>query len=154
MNQSLNVKTNLEPTKEKTVNETRYKIGIVWIIMSLCAIAAASILFNFYPDKVGVLVSATDPSSFISLLAPEFQAHMFWLNLWWGLAFTLNVVRLCLGRWTAVTRWADVALSVLAAFVLGRMVLGGPISVFPTATTVAKLVLAIALGKTIIGLVK
>ena len=108
----------------------------------VCAVAGA---FNILPEKVGILVSATNPSSFLPLLAPEFQEHMPWLNLYWALAIGLSAVNLALTRECVVTRWADVALSGLAALVMMRLVLGGPISAYPAVTWGIKAALLVAL---------
>lgn len=120
-------------------------------IVNICLIAAASVLFNFFPEKVGMVTSATDPSSFTPLLAPEFQSYISWLNLWWGLAFSLYLVHLILRRWTLVTQWADVALRVFGAFLLGWMALGAPFIVVPWVSVTIKLILAAVCVLALIG---
>ena len=62
--------------------------------VNLCLIAASAMLFNVYPERVGLLKSVTVPSSFTPLLAPEFHTYLPWLNLWWGLTFSLNLAHL------------------------------------------------------------
>jgi hypothetical protein len=99
----------------------------VWLILDFCIIVASIVLFNVFPDRVGVLVSATDSSTFVPLLAPEFQMQMPWLNLWWGLALLLTAIKLVYGRWTAVLLWADFGLRVLGIRVLVALILGGPL---------------------------
>lgn len=103
------------------------QLNRAWLILDLCALVAAVILFNVFPDKVGVLVSATDSATFIPLVAPEFQIHMPSLNLWWSLALLLTVIKLIYGRWTVVLRWADLGLRVLGIYVLVSLILGGPL---------------------------
>jgi hypothetical protein len=120
----------------------------------MCLIGTLAVLFNFFSGKIGVLLSATDPSSFVPLFAPDFQVHLPWLNLWWALAFALCVAHLALHRWTATTRWVDLALSALGAWVLARIIMGGPISIYPAATILVKLALAGALLATVVALVK
>jgi hypothetical protein len=120
-----------DPAEDKAIREADpvhagpLKRG--WLILDLGILVASIVLFNVFPDRVGVLVSATDSSTFIPLLAPEFQTHMPWLNLWWGLALLLTVVKLVYGRWTAILLWADLALRVLGIRVLIALILGGPI---------------------------
>jgi hypothetical protein len=121
------------------------RIRVAWPVVRMCGICALAVLFNFFSSKVGIVVSATDPSSFVPLLAPEFRVHLPWLNLWWISAFGMCVAHLVLRRWTPVTRWADWGLYLLAVIVLGRLVLDGPISVFPVVSMFAKLVLGLAL---------
>ena len=103
------------------------RIFRVWPIVEIGILFSLLVLFNLFPAKVGILVSATDLSSFVPLLAPEFQPHLPWLNLWWGLALLLAVVKLIVGRWTVELRWADVCLGILGAYVLSRLVFAGPI---------------------------
>jgi hypothetical protein len=98
-----------------------------WLILDLCALVAVFIWFNVFPDKVGVLVSAADSATFVPLLAPEFQMHMPWLNLWWSLALLLTLVKLIYGRWTVVLQWADLGLRVWGIYILVSLILGGPL---------------------------
>jgi hypothetical protein len=99
----------------------------VWVAGEMIVILAAIILFNFFPEKIGVLGSLTDPRSFIPLLAPEFLDHLAWLNLWWGLALLLGGAKLIIGRWRTAMRWAGIGLQFFAGFILFRLVMGGPI---------------------------
>ncbi len=97
------------------------------LILDLCALVAAVLWVNVFPDKVGVLISATDSVTFVPLLAPEFQMHMPTLNLWWSLAVLLTVIKLVYGRWTVMLRWADLGLRVMGVYVLVSLILGGPL---------------------------
>jgi hypothetical protein len=107
------------------------RISIGWVIVRICILIVLIIQFNFFPERIGVIVSATAPTSFVPLLAPEFHANMPWLNFWWGLALILELTHLCLRRWQPWTRWADLALSVLVALVLLQIILQGAILVCP-----------------------
>lgn len=98
-----------------------------WLILDLFALVAVIVLFNVFPEKVGVIVSATDSTTFVPLLAPEFQVHMSSLNLWWSLALLLTVIKLVYGRWTVLLQWTDLGLRVLGIYVLVSLILGGPI---------------------------
>jgi hypothetical protein len=98
-----------------------------WLIVEMGCLIALIVLFNGFPDKIGILISATDPHSFYPLLAPGFQVHVPWLTLWWGLALCLAVIKFVYGRWTTALRWASLGLNILGMVVLGRLLLGGPI---------------------------
>lgn len=70
--------------KEETLKEIQKQDKMISVgrsIVNICVIAAASVLSNFFPERVGMIKSATDPSSFTPLLAPEFQSYLSWLNL-------------------------------------------------------------------------
>ena len=103
------------------------RIHRAWLIVEMGCLIALIVLFNAYPNRIGIIVSATDPHSFYPLLAPGFQAHVPWLTLWWGLALCLAVAKFAYNRWTVALRWANLGLNVLGMVVLGRLLLGGPI---------------------------
>ncbi len=128
-------------------------VSRAWTFVEMVLVLAAMVLFNFFPDRIGFIRSLTDPSSFRPLLAPEFQEHLPWLNVYWGLALTLCAVNLTLGRWTLTTRWAELGLNALAAYILWRMLLGGPLIVYLELTLLVKFGLAIALIVTSIEIV-
>ena len=118
-------------------------------LVDLLVIVAAAIVFNFFPQNVGVLVSATDPSSFIPLLAPEFQSYLLWLNIWWRVTFSLYVAHLVLGKWNLATRWIDIGRRLFGVVLLGWMMVGAPFIVVPWASAIVKLILA-AIGITML----
>ncbi len=120
-------------------------IHLVGTIVDLCLIVAASVLFNVFPEKVGFIRSLTEPSSFTLLLAPDFQNHMPWLNLFWGLAFSLCVANLVMLRWNIGTRSIDLALSILGIVILIELVLGGPLTVYGWLDRFVKFGLAVAI---------
>ena len=119
--------TNHPGTRPQT-GRTERIIGALFTIGSLIAIM---VLFNFFPGKIGIIVSANSPSRFVPLLAPEFKAHLPWLNLWWGLVLLLNLVELALSvahrygeRWQQAVRWVDLGLNLVGVFVLVRLITG------------------------------
>ena len=117
-------------------------------VFSLYAIVVLAILFNFYPEWVGIF--GFTPGKGIwhwPLLRPEFAIYLPLLNLWWGLAFTLNLVVLRQGRWRRETRWTEFALGLLAIGILLMVILGPPVFRFDR---IVKVVLIVALiGKAI-----
>jgi hypothetical protein len=129
-------------------------VNVVGTIVDLVMITAVSIVLNFLPNKVGIIKSLTDPSSFSPLLAPEFQDHMPMLNIYWGLAASLCIANLVLRRWNIVTRSAELGLNFLALVILVQMVLGGPLAVSAGLTLVFKLGLGIAVIPTCVAVIK
>ena len=97
------------------------------LVVEMGCLIALIVLFNAFPNRIGILISATDPHSFYPLLAPGFQVHVPWLTLWWGLALSLAVIKFAYNRWTVALRWANLGLNILGMVVLGRLLLGGPI---------------------------
>ena len=119
-------------------------ISIAGALVKIGVIIAVSALFNYYPDKVGVLESITDPSSFTPLLTPDFRPYLSWLNLWWGAALALHGVNLVARRWNVATRLVDIVIRLLSVWVLGWMALGVPFIAQPVAAVAARLGLAVA----------
>ena len=98
-------------------------IHVGWSAGRICALSALLLLFNRYPDRIGVAVSAGDPSSFVPLLAPEFlELFLLRLNVWWGLTLALDVVNLYAGRWLWGTRLLDCALAFFGMFIMAKII--------------------------------
>lgn len=131
------------------IEQRNDRIGRGRTLVDLFVIVAAAILFNFFPQKVGVMVSATDPSTFTPLLAPEFQSYLLWLNIWWGVTFSLYVAHFVLGKWNPATRRIDIARRLFGVVLLGWMVVGTPFIAVPWASAIVKLILA-AIGITML----
>ncbi len=121
------------------------RIGPVGTIVQLVLITSVSILFNFFPERIGVVKSLADLSTFSPLLAPEFQVHMRALNLYWGLATSLCRAHLVLRRWNIITRSADIGLNMLLLGILFQMVLGGPLAISTGITLAIKFGLSVAI---------
>ena len=106
----------------------RIELGSVIAEVVLCIIAL--IVFNFFPQWVGVgFRSSIDgaPAAWhaMPLLAPVFfEVYLPWLNVLWVAQIALNVVLLRQGRWRIATRIVDLVLTVFGGFILARMVLG------------------------------
>ena len=130
------------------------RVHVIGTVVDMGLITAAAIVLNFFPENVGIFKSLADPASFRPLLAPEFQVHLPMLNLYWGLATSLCIANLILGRWNLVTRSAELGLNMLALAILVQMVLGGPIAVSPGLTMVIKFGLAAAVIPTCVTVVR
>jgi hypothetical protein len=85
----------------------------------------ALVLFNVLPQRIGVLISAEDPGSFVPLLSPVFfERFLPWLNVYWSLTLGLAFVTLVLERWTVPTRLADIAINILGLSIFVTMLFG------------------------------
>jgi hypothetical protein len=131
--------------QDRATGNERDHVHVFGTLVEMILILALIVLFNNFPDKIGVIPSLTDPSSFKPLLAPEFQAHMPWLNVYWGLALSLCALNLALGAWNPFTRLAEIGLQALGAYILLRMITGGPLIVYSEFTLLVKFALALAL---------
>ena len=103
------------------------RVHVAGVVVRICFLIGAIVVFNAFPQWIGTYRSLDDPSSFVPLLAPEFQVHMPALNIWWALALTLDLLLLGLRRWTPAMRWADLGLTVFGMIILANMLAGPPI---------------------------
>ena len=130
MAENLNVRTGGETgnaSNRSMVRTGRTRIYRLLTVAEICILVGVIVLFNAFPEKVGIYSSAVEPYLFIPLLTPEWLAYMPWLNIWWGLALTLALVKLVYGRWTQALRWADLGLQLLSICVLASVILGGAV---------------------------
>jgi len=127
--------------------DDRNRISPVGHVFSMYAILALAVLFNFFPEWVGIVGFHSGEGSWrLSMLRPEFSAYMPLLNLWWGLAFVLNLLALRQGRWRRETRWAEFGLGLFGAVILFLIIVGPQVFRFDwIAKTFLKGVLVIAL---------
>jgi hypothetical protein len=113
--------------------EDRARIELGSVIVEIVFCVLALILFNFFPQWVGVSYrSSVDGAASawhsMPLLAPVFfEVYLPWLNVTWIAQIVLNVVLLRQGRWRIATRIVDLLLTAFGGFILARMVLGPPL---------------------------
>jgi hypothetical protein len=79
-------------------------------------IIALMIVFNFYPEWVGVHIFASGkPARVVTLSDIGVRLPLLALNLWWLLALLENLLLLKDGRWKTGTRWFQLGLGLFAA---------------------------------------
>jgi hypothetical protein len=121
---------------DNRINRLELGFGMIWT-------AAFLILFNFYPQWIGVATIANGEPGFFPFFAPAFAVHVSWLTLIWMLELMLKSVVLAQGRWTTITRWLELSLVPLTIFVLNRIRTGGEIFTIAGLTTAARQILAV-----------
>jgi hypothetical protein len=121
---------------DNRINRLELGFGMIWT-------AAFLILFNFYPQWIGVATIANGETGFFPFFAPAFAVHVPWLTLIWMLELMLKSVVLAQGRWTTITRWLELSLVPLTIFVLNRIRTGGEIFTIAGLTTAARQILAV-----------
>jgi hypothetical protein len=117
-----------EAVPKRIVRNGRAVIYRLGTVVEICILIGVLVLFNAFPEKVGFHNSAVEPYLFVPLLTPAWLPYLPWLNLWWGLALTLALVKLVYGRWTQVLRWADLGVQLLSIIVIASLLLGGGIA--------------------------
>ncbi len=95
--------------------------GLVWKVY---CIVAFFILFNFFPQYVGVVFFGGGEVRAISVFQMGLHVPIFLLNVWWATALALNMWLLREGRWTYESRWAEFGLGVFG-MVIAFLTLAG-----------------------------
>lgn len=119
-----------DPRNLRKVEEPEKEFKAWELIVDLVFTIAVIVLFNVYPDKVGLyyITSLGDTHvHFLPVLTAEFFRYMPFFNMLWGLKVALDVYLLSQRSWGNGTRWAQVGLSVLTLGVLFSLLSGAPI---------------------------
>lgn len=83
------------------------------------------LVFNVYPQVLGIFSFSGENSVFIPVLSEAFFKQLPWINLTWLLGIGLNLWLLRTGRWTPATRWCEVGLKI-AGVGITYLLLAGP----------------------------
>ncbi len=94
------------------------------LIIRLGVIASLALLFNFAPRWIGPLIVADGGLRVIPLLAPSYRVQLPLMNLWLAATFLLVLAQLKLSRRRRALSWARIALGLLGAVVLSRIIFG------------------------------
>jgi hypothetical protein len=96
------------------------------LIAEIVAIAVFGlVLFNLYPDSIGIYSFTEKGSSFIPFLSDAFFSYILWINLLWALQIGCNLILLQQMRWTSTTRWFWIAIKA-GGIALAYAMLMGP----------------------------
>ncbi len=113
-----------DPTKLEKIDDSN-RISPAGEIISIVFLAILLILFNFFPQFVGIYFFG-ESRGFISILVEGYQALMPWVNLWWLTSLAVKVVNLRSGRWTTWTRLAEIGVNLIGIYILYQIFSGAP----------------------------
>ncbi len=129
------------------------------MILEAVLTLAALVLFNLFPQWVGIGVMLNGMWVFTPILTPAFFQYLPWISVLWALTAALHILVVSQGRWQASTRWASLAL-VLFNIVVAERMLTGPalIAIDPAALsglapmidTISNAAIRLALGITVV----
>lgn len=106
------------------------KISIPGRVAGIYVILALFVLFNFFPQYVGIYFFSGSSTYTLSLADLGLRIPLMLLNLWWGLTLVLNVALLRRGRWSFETRLAEFGLGLFSAFLLYWIIAAsGPVAI-------------------------
>ncbi|HET6845255.1 MAG TPA: hypothetical protein VFH29_00390 [Anaerolineales bacterium] len=94
-------------------------------IASILFTIAALVLFNGYPELIGIHFLKDGAWASIPALTEAFFRWMPYINVLWALQLALYLVVYRQGRWQSATQWASMVLDA-AGLVIGYLLLSGP----------------------------
>jgi hypothetical protein len=86
---------------------------------------AALVIFNFYPQILGIGYPTDGKWVFIPVLSSAFFVYLPWLNIHWSLEILRNAMLLRQGRWQPATRWFSIGIGLFGIGITYAM-LNGP----------------------------
>ena len=79
------------------------------LIAEIVFTVLALVLFNIYPQYIGIYSFTEKGSAFIPVLSQAFFSYMPWINLLWALQIGFDLMLLQQMRWTNAARWFWIA---------------------------------------------
>lgn len=102
------------------------RISQAHMVFEMYMILAFAVLFNFYPEWVGMAI-ANGRVYLTSFLMPAFATYMPLVNVFWASDFALRLTVLSQGRWRRETRAGELALGLYGAVILYLLITGPPL---------------------------
>jgi hypothetical protein len=112
------------------------KVGVVGLSVEIAFTVVAIVIFNFYPQLIGVGYSGTEWVSIPVLADVFFTRYLPWLNIVWALQIVLDSIVIGRGRWETGTGWLYVTVKAMSV-VINLAMLTGPALIGLTAATLA-----------------
>jgi len=100
------------------------------MIASIVFTAAALIIFNLYPQVVGIWNNINGTWSQIAGLSEAFFRYLPWINLSGVLTIALDIWLLRQGTWNALTRWLHIGLQIVVIAIAVAMLRGPSLITF------------------------
>jgi hypothetical protein len=101
------------------------KFSIPGLVAEIAFTVVALIVFNFFPQIIGLGFLLNDKWNFLPVLSDAFFRYLPYINALWALQITLNLILLNRGRWETTTRWLRFTLTGLG-IALAAVMLAGP----------------------------
>jgi len=108
------------------------------MIASIVFTAAALIIFNLYPQVVGIWNNTNGTWSQIAGLSEAFFRYLPWINLSGVLTIALDIWLLRQGTWNVVTRWLHIGLQIVVIAIAVAMLRGPSLLTFYSGTVDAE----------------
>lgn len=103
------------------------RVSLPGLAVEIVLTAAVLLLFNFYPQLIGIGFMSDDGWAFLPFLTETFFSYLPWFNLIWLGTLLLDVILIRAGTWQTLTRWFKVGLSLVTMAMLFIMITGAPL---------------------------
>lgn len=110
------------------------KVGLGESIAGIVFTVIVFLLFNLYPQWVGVGFLEDGTMTFSPILTDAFFRLLPALNVLWILQVVMYAILIRESKWTGFTRWMNIILDAAAVCIIVLMLIGAPIAVLPAGT--------------------
>jgi hypothetical protein len=110
------------------------KVSLAEAIAGIVFTLIALLVFNLYPQWVGVGFTDGGKVVFTPILTEAFFRLLPVLNVVWILDLVKEAILIRESKWTGFTRWMDIGLHVAGIGIAAAMIVTGPIAVLPANT--------------------
>lgn len=114
-------------------NHANLSKSIVSVFFTLLAL----IVFNLYPQWIGVGFTTNGTFTYAPILTAVFFTYLPWLNVLWVLELVKDSILVRENRWSPLTHWMDIVLHAAGIFIVLMMAFGAPIAALPAGSTFA-----------------
>lgn len=109
------------------------------VIASIVFTAAALIIFNFYPQIIGIWNTENGTWTQIAGLSETFFRYLPWINLSGILTIALDIWLLRQGTWSVLTRWMHIGLQIVGIVIAAAMLRGPSLLTFYSSSLSAEI---------------
>lgn len=101
------------------------------LVVEIVLAAFALLIFNFYPQVVGIYSFNDGSWTVVPFLSKDFFGYVPYLSILWALELVLKSSVVGMGGWTLLTRWLRTGLEVLTVGMLYTLLIGPAIVAVP-----------------------
>ena len=120
-------KSTWKPSDLPAVPKGKQKVALWEPILGICFTIVFVVLFNMFPDKLGIYYTQQWGSgwNFVPIFSESaLRTYLPYWNILWGLSVILNILLIVKLRWTLSLRLFDIVIAFMQIAVIGAMIKG------------------------------
>lgn len=135
-----NIKVKIKDWDPRTLKPSQptHRVNIAEYIWDIIFTIGIMLLFNVYPQWVGIGSLTNGQWTFFPILTAQFFTYLPWLNLLWMLSLVRDGILLRQSKWTPVTSWFSAALNVFTIIIIVAILSGAPVLSVDSSTLAAQ----------------